>query len=276
MMVQRLAAFLFALPLAAVLTSAPGQAQYYSSQSDASRNGVAVERLPPPGPNIDDNGDYVPTARRAGEVPPVVTRGSQWLPGSREPDERPLPSPGFATQPAATNADPDVIRPPKPIGSAPQAAPQPSPPAGAAALPPEDQPETGQPKELPANLKRQLVDYGTKEPAGTIIIDTPNTYLYLVLGGGKALRYGIGVGRDRARFEDEGLAGLVPAAGDDRSSALSAARDGGRPGQSARRARALSRAHALSHPWHQPALDHRLVRLVRLHPAAQRGYRGSL
>ena len=33
------------------------------------------------------------------------------------------------------------------------------------------------------------------EPAGTIIIDTPHTFLYLTLGDGKALRYGIGVGR---------------------------------------------------------------------------------
>jgi len=33
-------------------------------------------------------------------------------------------------------------------------------------------------------------------PAGTVIVDTPNTYLYLVLGQGKALRYGIGVGRE--------------------------------------------------------------------------------
>jgi lipoprotein-anchoring transpeptidase ErfK/SrfK len=63
-------------------------------------------------------------------------------------------------------------------------------------LPPEDQPETGQPKELPANLKKQLVDFSTKEPAGTLIVDTAHTYLYLVLGNGKALRYGIGVGRD--------------------------------------------------------------------------------
>jgi lipoprotein-anchoring transpeptidase ErfK/SrfK len=31
---------------------------------------------------------------------------------------------------------------------------------------------------------------------GTVIVDTPNTYLYLVLGHGKALRYGIGVGRE--------------------------------------------------------------------------------
>jgi lipoprotein-anchoring transpeptidase ErfK/SrfK len=63
-------------------------------------------------------------------------------------------------------------------------------------LPPEDQPETGQPKELPPNLKKQLVDFTTKEPAGTIIIDTANTYLFLVLGNGKAMRYGIGVGRE--------------------------------------------------------------------------------
>jgi lipoprotein-anchoring transpeptidase ErfK/SrfK len=42
---------------------------------------------------------------------------------------------------------------------------------------------------------RQSVDYRSDEPAGTIVIDTPNKFLYLVEGGGKALRYGIGVGR---------------------------------------------------------------------------------
>ena len=65
-----------------------------------------------------------------------------------------------------------------------------------AALPPEVRPETGPNKELPPQYHRTLVDYYTKEPAGTIIIDTPNTYLYLVLGNGKALRYGVGVGRE--------------------------------------------------------------------------------
>jgi lipoprotein-anchoring transpeptidase ErfK/SrfK len=64
------------------------------------------------------------------------------------------------------------------------------------ALPPEDRPETGPRKELPPQFRRTQVDYFTKEPAGAIVIDTPNTYLYLVLGNGKALRYGIGVGRD--------------------------------------------------------------------------------
>jgi lipoprotein-anchoring transpeptidase ErfK/SrfK len=47
-----------------------------------------------------------------------------------------------------------------------------------------------------ARLQRQIVDYPTREAAGTIIIDTPNTYLYYVLGNGRALRYGIGVGRE--------------------------------------------------------------------------------
>jgi lipoprotein-anchoring transpeptidase ErfK/SrfK len=49
---------------------------------------------------------------------------------------------------------------------------------------------------LPAHLRRQVVDFRTTEAAGTVIIDTPNTYLYYVLGGGKAIRYGIGVGRE--------------------------------------------------------------------------------
>jgi lipoprotein-anchoring transpeptidase ErfK/SrfK len=52
------------------------------------------------------------------------------------------------------------------------------------------------PGELPAHLRRQVVSYATTEPPGTIVVDTPNTYLYFVLGGGKAVRYGIGVGRE--------------------------------------------------------------------------------
>ena len=50
--------------------------------------------------------------------------------------------------------------------------------------------------EMPARLKRQVVSYATREAPGTIVIDTPNTYLYLVMGNGQAMRYGIGVGRD--------------------------------------------------------------------------------
>ena len=50
--------------------------------------------------------------------------------------------------------------------------------------------------ELAPRLQRQVVDYATREAPGTVIIDTPHTYLYFVLGNGKAIRYGIGVGRD--------------------------------------------------------------------------------
>jgi lipoprotein-anchoring transpeptidase ErfK/SrfK len=50
--------------------------------------------------------------------------------------------------------------------------------------------------ELRADLRRQVVNYATHEAPGTIIVDTPNTFLYYVLGNGKALRYGIGVGRE--------------------------------------------------------------------------------
>jgi lipoprotein-anchoring transpeptidase ErfK/SrfK len=50
--------------------------------------------------------------------------------------------------------------------------------------------------DIPARLRRQQVNYPTTEAPGTIVIDTPNTYLYFVLGGGSAIRYGIGVGRD--------------------------------------------------------------------------------
>ena len=65
-----------------------------------------------------------------------------------------------------------------------------------AVLPPEYLPEQAPGKELSPRFRRTLVDYPTVEPPGLIIIDTANTYLYLTIGHGKAIRYGIGVGRD--------------------------------------------------------------------------------
>lgn len=49
--------------------------------------------------------------------------------------------------------------------------------------------------ELAPQLQRQVVSYSGSEPAGTIIIDTTHAFLYLTLGDGRAIRYGIGVGR---------------------------------------------------------------------------------
>jgi lipoprotein-anchoring transpeptidase ErfK/SrfK len=92
--------------------------------------------------------------------------------------------------------DEQAQRPPGDIRSDPPAmSPQDHGTAGAA-LPPEYQPERGPVKELPAQYRRTIVDDQTVEPPGTVIIDTPNTYLYLTLGNGKAMRYGVGVGRE--------------------------------------------------------------------------------
>ncbi len=51
----------------------------------------------------------------------------------------------------------------------------------------------------PKNL-RQQVEYRTSQPAGTIVVDTKNRFIYLVQGGGKAIRYGVGVGREGLEF----------------------------------------------------------------------------
>jgi len=48
---------------------------------------------------------------------------------------------------------------------------------------------------LPERLRRATVNFATREAPGTVIIDTGNTVLYYVLGGGRAIRYGVGVGR---------------------------------------------------------------------------------
>ena len=48
---------------------------------------------------------------------------------------------------------------------------------------------------LRPNLWRQVVDYPTPETVGTLVVDTPAKYLYLVMENGKAMRHGIGVGR---------------------------------------------------------------------------------
>ena len=49
---------------------------------------------------------------------------------------------------------------------------------------------------VPQRLKRAIVAFDSHEAPGTIVIDTGNTYLYYVLGQGRAVRYGVGVGRE--------------------------------------------------------------------------------
>jgi lipoprotein-anchoring transpeptidase ErfK/SrfK len=49
---------------------------------------------------------------------------------------------------------------------------------------------------VPERLRRTTVVFDTREAPGTVIIDTGNTALYYVLGQGRAIRYGVGVGRE--------------------------------------------------------------------------------
>jgi lipoprotein-anchoring transpeptidase ErfK/SrfK len=168
---------------------------------------------PPPGyyPPPPDDYDYPVPAHSRAPVPPGDVGGpvpayppgyAQPAPPTHAPPGRPYY--GYPDQTAGQSPPADVPRPPTGVGGAPDvtgsinpSAPAAARPNGAtvvAGLPPEDQPESGA-AELPQQLHKQLVDYTTTEPAGTIVIDTPHTFLYLVLGQGKALRYGVGVGR---------------------------------------------------------------------------------
>jgi lipoprotein-anchoring transpeptidase ErfK/SrfK len=57
-------------------------------------------------------------------------------------------------------------------------------------------------------FKRQTVVYVTKEKAGTVIVDTGERHLYFVLGGGQAVRYGIGVGKEGFEWSGTARVGL--------------------------------------------------------------------
>ena len=204
-MFQYLRLLSVALALTILTVGVPARAQY----------------APPPGAPVyvdDDDDDLVPLAPGGSQSGPSMPLfGPPPPPFFVRPPPPPFPQPFFATpyerRPAAADDpgltargyEPDAApRPPGGIdggmqrpyqapGSA--AAPHPA-PSNLASLPPEDRPEQGASKELPPQFRRQLVNYETREPAGTIVIDTANTFLYLVLGNGKALRYGIGVGRE--------------------------------------------------------------------------------
>jgi len=73
----------------------------------------------------------------------------------------------------------------------------PSPPPVYANAPAMPETMVDQPRhpDIDPQFRRREVDYHGKEAPGTIVVDTPNHFLYLVEEDGKALRYGIGVGR---------------------------------------------------------------------------------
>ena len=205
----------------------PGAPDFDALDDDEAPNAQSSTALSPPGPVLSpndprygrpmgapvysDRGPPMPTGpilspddprygRPAG--PPPVIYGDR-APGAPQTysdrgDNR-IPGAGIVYQ-----NDDRALRPPEAIGAAPgvTGTVQQQAPVGAdgkpvmlSALPPEEQPDAA-PAQLPPNLRRQEVAFATKEPAGTIVVDTSNTYLYYVLGGGRAIRYGVRVGRD--------------------------------------------------------------------------------
>ncbi len=62
-------------------------------------------------------------------------------------------------------------------------------------------------KQVSSKYYRQQISYKTKEKVGTVIVDTKNFYAYLVQENGKAMRYGVGLGR--AGFEWSGRANIA-------------------------------------------------------------------
>jgi lipoprotein-anchoring transpeptidase ErfK/SrfK len=176
-------------------------------EDDQAPRGQGSVALSPPGPILSPDD---PRYGRPVGAPPVYTDRAVPQGPILSPDD---PRYGRPDGPAVIYADrppgaPDrgndgALRPPEAIGqpgAVTGAIPQP--PLGAdgkpmvlSALPPDEQPEAG-PAQLAPNLRRQEVNFVTKEPAGTLVVDTSNTYLYYVLGGGRAIRYGVRVGRD--------------------------------------------------------------------------------
>jgi L,D-transpeptidase-like protein len=55
---------------------------------------------------------------------------------------------------------------------------------------------TGRDRDLPSEFRKQSVYYRTEQAPGTIIVNTADRHLYLIMGNGVAMRYGVGVGRD--------------------------------------------------------------------------------
>ena len=155
--------------------------------------------LPPPGYYPPPPGYYPPQRPPPGYYPPASYTPAPPQPYSDGLRHRVGHLPDMAAPPAAARFSPTILIAKAPGNPPPGYYPPPGAPqrtTSVEGLPPDEQPEQGPRMDLPPQFQRQLVDYPTTEPAGTIVIDTPHTFLYLMLGNGKALRYGIGVGRE--------------------------------------------------------------------------------
>ncbi len=63
--------------------------------------------------------------------------------------------------------------------------------------------------DIPERYRRHIVDYPYKERPGSILVDTDARYLYYVLAGGKAIRYGVAVGEEAMAFSGVATVGRM-------------------------------------------------------------------
>jgi hypothetical protein len=169
----------------------PGAPDFDALDDDDAPNAQGSTALLPPGPVLSPND---PRYARPDSRPVYSDRAAPTGP-VMSPDDprygRPMGPPPViysdrpAMPPQQTYSDRgnDAPRPPEAVGAPAGVTGTVAPPPGAdgkplvlSALPPEEQPEVA-PAQLPPNLRRQEVSFPTKEPAGTLIVDTPNTYL---------------------------------------------------------------------------------------------------
>jgi lipoprotein-anchoring transpeptidase ErfK/SrfK len=166
----------------------PGQGQYGAAPGYPPGREPAYG--PPPGQGQYGAAPGYPPGREPAYDPPPGREPAYGPPPGYQQDPRgPAGRPQYGAVPPQQD---DSFRPPMGVGPGQGQ----GDPDVTSRLPMDVRPESGPRKELPAQFRRTTVEYRTREPAGTIIVDTQNTYLYLVLGNGQAIRYGIGVGRE--------------------------------------------------------------------------------
>ena len=112
----------------------------------------------------------------------------EFLATGQSPAPRPVAAPVMAPVPGTVVYSTPVNLPFDPL-------PRSAAPVRHAALPPEAYTVAPIRKAVDPRYMRQSVDYAGPHAPGTLVIDTPSRFLYLVQPGGRAIRYGIGVGR---------------------------------------------------------------------------------
>ncbi len=169
--------FVLALSASACGMALIGQASAQSIQSNPNAYGAQAMPVSTPYRAGDLGGGFVE----------FLFRGAQQPRGPRHPDGGGPNAAPPVMQPHVLLQQPDVQMPPPPAPMYVRNDP-------AHMVGPGYGAEPAQPAVDPRYMK-QVVGYMGKEPAGTVIIDTPQRFLFLVQGNGKAIRYGIGVGK---------------------------------------------------------------------------------